>query len=48
MSADPASDKKQLELAIKKAVELMPKSPDGYNARAMIGMSVLNLGCKSA
>ena len=48
ISIDPASDKKELELAVKKAVELMPNSPDGYNARAMIGITVLDLGCKSA
>ena len=41
-------DKKELELAVKKAVELLPNSPDGYNARAMIGITALDHGCKSA
>ena len=48
ISLDPVADKKELELAVKKAVELQPNSPDGYNARAMIGITVLELGCEAA
>ena len=48
LSQNTDEDKRKIELALKESLKLLSDSPDPYNARAMIGLTVLGLGCKSA
>ena len=48
LSQDIEGDKKKIKLALEKSLELLPNTPDPYNARAMIGLTSLDLDCNSA
>ena len=48
LSQNTEEDKRKIELALKESLKLLSDSPDPYNARAMIGLTVLGLDCKSA
>ena len=48
LSQNIEEDKMKVKLALEKSLKLLPNSPDPYNARAMIGLTLLDLDCKSA
>ena len=48
LSQNIEDDKMKVKLALEKSLKLLPNSPDPYNARAMIGLTLLDLDCKSA
>ena len=48
LSQNIEEDTNKVELALKKSIKLLPDTPDPYNARAMIGITLLNLDCNSA
>ena len=48
LSDDPLVDKKRIEFLINRQVELTPDNPDAYNARAYLGLTLLDYGCEKA
>ena len=48
LSDDPLIDKKRIEFLINRQVELTPDNPDAYNARAYLGLTLLDYGCEKA
>jgi len=48
LSDDPLNDKKRIEFLINRQVELTPDNPDAYNARAYLGLTLLDYGCEKA
>ena len=48
LSDDPLIDKKRIEFLINRQVELTPENPDAYNARAYLGLTLLDYGCEKA
>ena len=48
LSDNPLIDKKRIEFLINRQVELTPDNPDAYNARAYLGLTLLDYGCEKA
>ncbi len=48
LSDDPLIDKKRIEFLLNRQVELTPENPDAYNARAYLGLTLLDYGCEKA
>ena len=48
LSDDPLIDKKRIDFLINRQVELTPDNADAYNARAYLGLTLLDYGCEKA